>query len=245
MDYLLIGLIGFLAFCLKGITGTGTTTVIVACASFLIEPKMAVVLAAFVNIFGGLAMLRLDPVPLHKAFWVPLAAFMLAGSVAGAMALKSIAPDLFEMILGIVFLAVSVSFIRAAPRTQPFSEAPAKASVPDQVAALLAGFCGGFVGVNAPLLVYHFGKILDKRHLRYFLVIIFIPAALTQTVTYQLNGLLSMQTVYYGLAVLPFMLLGIYAGNQLHNKVSDIAFRRILAVFLVFVSLRLIYGAAF
>ena len=65
--YLFIPLIGLLAFFLKGITGTGTSTVIVSLSTLFMPAKEAVILASFVNIFGGLAMLPVDPVPVRRS----------------------------------------------------------------------------------------------------------------------------------------------------------------------------------
>ena len=86
MDYLLISLVALVAFFLKGVTGTGTTTVIVALGSLFIDPKLTVVLASFINIFGGLSMVRVDPLPLPRRYWMPISMLMVAGSVAGAIA---------------------------------------------------------------------------------------------------------------------------------------------------------------
>jgi uncharacterized membrane protein YfcA len=242
MDYLLICLIGLLAFYLKGITGTGTATVIVAFSSLIIDPKMAVVLAALVNVFGGFAMLRVDPVPFNRRFLLPVIIWMMMGAVIGATSLKIIDPKIFEIILGIAFLVVSARFVFAKPHAMPSPfKAPDKARWIDQACGLAAGFCGGFIGVNAPLLVSHFGRILDKQYLRHFLVIIFIPAAIVHTSIFYANGLLTPQIMLYGVAILPFMALGIFLGNKSFGKISDVAFKRILAVFLVIVSLRLIF----
>ena len=68
LDFLLIGGISFFAFFLKGLTGTGTSTVVVSLCSLIIDPKSAVVLASFVNIFGGFSMLGVDPIHLHVKY---------------------------------------------------------------------------------------------------------------------------------------------------------------------------------
>ncbi len=241
MEYILIPLIGFLAFCLKGITGTGTTTVIVALCSLVIEPKMTIVLASFVNMFGGLAMIGVDPVPLERKYWIPVSITMVIGSILGACALKIIPKEFFEVILGLAFLLVSFWFLFKRPQARTEENpAPAQASNPDLFFGLFSGFCGGFVGVNAPPLVFHFGKALNKRQLRRMLVLIFIPAAIAQTLTFYMNGLMTGQIMLYGLAMLPFMVAGIYAGNRAFHKVSEAGFRRVLGLLLIIVSIKLI-----
>ncbi len=106
-----LALIALIAFYLKGVMGTGNSTVIIACASFFIDPKIAVVLTSLLNVFGGLAMIRVDPVPVQLKYWVPIGVMMALGSVAGAVALKNISPDLFKLVLGFAFLLSSGWFL--------------------------------------------------------------------------------------------------------------------------------------
>ena len=240
MEYLLIPAIAFLAFVIKGMTGTGTSTVIVALCALVIDPKMAVVLASFVNVFGGLMMLRVDPVPLPYRYWIPIALTMIGGSFIGAFALAYIDPKVFELILGFAFLCISAYFVFVRVSNHALRDTvPSNASAADLAVGAFAGFCGGFIAVNAPPLVYHFSKVLNKKLLRRLLVIIFIPAAIVQTATFYWNGLLTMKIVMWGLLTLPAMAALIYCGNRIHGMISEQFFRYILGVFLVMVSIKL------
>ncbi len=239
--YLYLALTSFAAFYLKGITGTGTTTMIVALGSFYLEPKITIILASFINIFGGLAMLNIDPVQLAKKYWIPITIMMVVGSVFGAISLKVIDPKIFKTVLGTAFLLASLSFFLAKKTSNEKNNiSPQLASPLDYIFGWIAGFCGGFVGVNAPPLVYHYGKALNKNQLRRLLIIIFIPSAIAQTLTFAYTGLLTKQIALYGLTMLPFMAVGIHFGNKVHFKISEKWFRRILGIFLVFVSLKLL-----
>lgn len=231
---------GLCAFFLKGITGTGTTTVIVALCSLIIEPKATIVLASFINIFGGLSMIPVDPLPLAKGYWIPIAAFMVGGSVAGAMALRVIPSQPFQLVLGGVFLFTALWFLFRTPRPRDCPHPPNRATPADLGVGGFAGFCGGFVGINAPPLVLYFSRCLDKRHLRRLLVLIFIPAAVAQTGTFVINGLFDRQVLIWGLLSIPSMIVGIYLGNHTFHRISEKGFRRALGLLLVFVSVRLI-----
>lgn len=236
----MIPLAGLLAFFLKGVTGTGTTTVIVALGSLIIDAKLTVVLASFINIFGGLSMVPVDPVPLAKRYWIPISVFMVGGSVIGAAALKIIPNQSFQLVLGSVFLLTAMWFLLRVPGPRARSHPPSRVRAGDLGIGAVAGFCGGFVGINAPPLVLHFSSFLDKRHLRRLLVLIFLPAAVAQTATFILNGLFDKQVFIWGLLLIPSMGLGIYLGNHTFHRISEIWFRRALGGFLVLVSVRLI-----
>ena len=163
METLLIPLVALAAFFLKGVTGTGTTTVIVALGSLVIEPKLTIVLASFINIFGGLSMIPVDPVRLAGRYWIPIALLMIAGSILGALALKFIPNRQFQLILGTAFLLTALWFVVKTPGVRPASGQPHRANGADLGVGAFAGFCGGFIGINAPPLVLHFSRYLDKR----------------------------------------------------------------------------------
>ncbi len=241
MEYLFIPLVALTAFFLKGVTGTGTTTVIVALGSLFIDPKLTIVLASFINVFGGLSMIRVDPLPLSRYYWIPVSVLMVIGSVIGAVTLGIIPNQPFQLILGGTFLLTAFWFLFRAPRPRERRQTPGKAGAMDLGVGAFAGFCGGFVGINAPPLVLHFGRYLDKRYLRRLLVLIFIPAAMAQTATFTANGLLTLQLVGYGLLMIPAMFIGIFLGNRTFQSISETMFRRILGLLLVFVSARLIF----
>ena len=240
IEYLLIPLSGLLAFFLKGVTGTGTTTVIVAICSLLIDAKLTVVLASFINIFGGLAMVKIDPVPLSKSYWMPISVLMVVGSVTGAAALKIIPNEPFQLLLGSVFFLTAMWFFFKTPGPRVQADPPVAASPMDLSIGGLAGFCGGFVGINAPPLILHFSRFLDKRYLRRLLVLIFIPAAMAQTATFFATGLLNKQVFIWGLTLIPSMAVGIYFGNRTFYRISEVWFRRALGGFLIVASVRLI-----
>ncbi len=240
-EYLVITIAGFLAFYIKGLMGIGTTTVLLSITALVIDPKLAIVLTAFANIFGGMAMLKIDPAPISKTFWIPIAALMLIGSIFGAMALKIVDSDVFSLLLGCVFIVLALWFILRTPKPGQIKDGtPDKARATDIFTGGVAGLAGGFIGINVPIMATYFGRFLNKQYLRRFFVLAYLPAAIAQTLTYVANGLFTAQILIYGLCLLPGLSIGIYLGNKAHYKIPELWFRRILAVFLLIVSLKLI-----
>lgn len=236
-----IPLIGLFAFFIKGLTGTGPATVMVALGSFLLPAKEAVVLASFVNMIGGFTMLPVDPIPVPKRYWISIAIFMVIGSVIGAVALGIIDPRPFEILLGIVFVGISIWFIFGEKgKGSIFQNFPQSASLRDIFAGFIGGFCGGFIGSNAPPLLYHFGRILPKREARRLLVLIFIPAAIAQTVTFASNGLLTIEVVGWGGLLIPCIGLGIYLGNKAFSGIPVVLLHRAIGILVLIAALRLI-----
>lgn len=218
--------------------------VIVSLSSLFISPKSAVILASFVNVFGGLAMWRIDPVPLSPRYWLPIGAAMVAGSVPGALLLKIVPGRPFDLLLGSVFLITGIGFaIRKKKALTVDGPVPLRAGGADLAVGTFAGFCGGFIGINAPPLILHFGRVLGKRHLRRLLVLIFIPAAMAQTAAFAWTGQLTRPILLLGLLILPMILAGIHLGNRVFFSLSETTFKRILGGLLILISLKLILGA--
>jgi len=176
-----------------------------------------------------------------KKYWIPIAFVMAIGSVAGAALLKVIPNHGFQVILGITFILTGVWFIIRIPEPGNLkSGAPRKAGLMDMGVGAFSGVLGGFIGVNVPPLVLHFGRVLDKRNLRRLLVLIYLPAAISQTVTFMVNGLLTPRIAFHGLLILPMIFLGIWLGNRTFEAVSESWFRRVLGILLIVISTRLI-----
>lgn len=100
-------------------------------------------------------MVRADPVPLSRRYWMPISLVMIIGSVVGAISLDIIPNQQFQLIFGGAFLLIALWFLFRVPAPQKFSEFPTKAFGMDLGVGAAAGFFGGFIGINAPPLVLH------------------------------------------------------------------------------------------
>ena len=167
---------------------------------------------------------------------------MFIGSIAGALLLKYVSGDMFSVILSVAFLIAGFWFLFIeSKKSIENRNAPQIANSLDIAVGSFAGFLGGFIGINAPPLILHFSRYLNKRLLRRLLVLIFLPAAIAQTATFWASGLLSKHLLFYGFAMLPGLCVGIYLGNKVFIQISEAFFKKTLGVLLITVSLRTLY----
>ncbi len=243
--FVFVPMISLVAFSVKGVSGMGTGMIVVPLASLVIEPKSAVILASLVGIFGGFSMLRVDRVWLAPRYWIPIAVTMVLGSIAGALTLEVIPIALFSAFLSLVFLFWGIWFVLRASASSPGeSPSPISARLKDLIVGSLAGFLGGFVGINAPPLILYFSRHLNKRLLRRLLVLISLPAVLAQTFTFASLGLLNTKLLSLGVLMIPGLVVGIYLGNRMFSRLSEAWFRRILGAILVVSSAKLLLGVS-
>lgn len=242
-EILSLPVVAFMAFFLKGIAGIGVSTVAVPILSLIIGAKQIVVLSSIVNVIGGLVMYKIDPQPASRRYWWPIAILMITGAVAGGITLKLTPLKSFEKILGFAILAAGIWFIiwRGRQKSNTFlDKLPESVRTKDCVIGFLGGFSGGFVGINSPIFILYFGSYLTKGPMRRLLVLILLPSAVTQVITYTCLDLMSSQTVLYALLSLPGLLLGIYFGNRTFFKISEKVFGTILGGVLILLSWGLI-----
>jgi len=76
--------------------------------------------------------------------------------------------------------------------------------------------------------------------MRRLLVLILLPSAVIQVVTYSALGLMNRQILLYALFALPGLLLGIYFGNRTFFRISERIFGVVLGAVLILLSWGLI-----
>ena len=76
--------------------------------------------------------------------------------------------------------------------------------------------------------------------MRRLLVLILLPSAVSQVITYTSLGLINSQILLYSMISLPGLLLGIYIGNRTFFRISEKVFGTILGGVLIVLSWALI-----
>ena len=96
---------------------------------------------------------------------------------------------------------------------------------------LMSGFLSGLFGTSGPPLAvyFHLGP-WDKREFRGHMMAVFLAMTVVRVPTYALVGLFSAPRLVSGLMLLPAAILGAVAGQHLHVRIPDRAFRRGVAL---------------
>ncbi len=232
----------FLAYFLKATAGFGSMIVMLAVGSLIIGPVPALLLTAFLDVVGGLALLKIDSTKDSKRLWVPLSLAMLIGVALGALLLKLVALPKLQYVLGVTLLVVGLWLILfKRPNTDLPSQAmPATHSTKDLIVCFVSGTSGGLTGISAPPVLYYFANRFGKEALRRILTRIFLVESLTRITTYSLFGVMQLRIVLFGLAAIPVMYLGLYVGNHAFFKIPETWFRRLAGVIAVLSAIRLV-----
>ncbi len=243
MDYHLFYILPvvFLAYFFKGTTGFGSAIILVALGSAIIGPVAAVTMVTLLDVVGGAALLRMDQTPDSRRLWLPLAAALIVGAIAGALLLKFISLENFKPVLGVMLILAGVWMIFLRGRgAYTRQELPETYRPRDLAVCLVAGAAGGLTGLSGPPLIFSFGGWLRKEAFRRILTRIFWAEALAKAATYTATGVLTRDVVIAALLAVPVLYLGLYAGNHLFFKISETWFGRVVGAAIVVMGARLI-----
>ncbi len=238
-----IPVVALFAYIVKGATGFGPALIFVSIGSLLIGPQKAIVLSAMLDIIAGFYLLYLDPIKTGHRFWLPMALTMVCGAVTGGLLLSIIPKQNINLLLGIIIFGFGLWFVfirnHAEGELQP--SLPSSCSKTDLAIFFIAGLSDGLFGISGPLIIFYLGRRFAKDVMRRTLVIIFLITAIARIITYAATGMIGTAGLLLGLFSIPCLFAGIYIGNHLFFKLSEVWFSRVAGTVLILISLRLIF----
>ncbi len=235
-EFLAVLPVVFLAFVLKGLTGFGPGLVIVPVAAVLIGAQEAVLLIAFLDLVSNTLIACRDRTSISYGFWLPMAIAMGAGSLIGGLFLRLVPPRDFSFLLAVVVALVGVWFLfgRINGNGNPLqTELPAKTGPKDTAVAVSTGVFGGFFGLAGILIAAYLGTFLAKELLRRVLVHILLVSATVRVITYTATGMYTLNILLLAAGAIPLLLAGLYCGDRLLFRISELWFSRVIGAALL------------
>ncbi len=111
------------------------------------------------------------------------------------------------------------------------------------VSGFLGGCIGGMFGLNGPpMILYLTQQLKDKRVFRATLYAVFFVDACYRLILYSFSRLITVEIIKFALYLTPFLLIGLFLGSKLHNKINERIFRIVIAVILSCAGVLLLIG---
>ncbi len=244
LSFVILPLLAFLAYLLKAMTGFGPAIVIVSLGSLFIHAQPLIALSSVLDLIAGAILLTLNWKNTTHSFWIPLAISIVIGSVIGGIFLKVVPPLYFHYLLSSAILIIGIWFItnrEATGESELLKKLPEKCTKIDTALTFLGGLCGGMFGISGPPIIWNFGRQFKKVAFRQVLIPIFFTASIARVSVYTSIDLVNWQVLKYVLVSLPGLALGLYTGNKIFFKLSELKFRRVVGIILVAVSIKLLF----
>ena len=243
---LLLGVaaVAFVAAFVKGVVGFAYPMVMISGLSFLVELEIAVALLILplllVNVVQALQFGLREAWRMSVRQW-PIVVSLCLTLMVTARFVTLLSSEVIWLVLGITI--ASVSGIQLAG--WKFRIAPRFHRTCELLAGVGAGFCGGFAGVWAPLIVTYFVSIdLPKRESILAQGVIYSWGAIALTIAHQRTDVLNADTTLFSILLVLPSVAGLLLGLALNSRLNSPAFRFWTQIALIGAGLNLIGRAA-
>jgi uncharacterized membrane protein YfcA len=221
------------AYGLRGVSGFGGA-IGMPLLALVVPIKLLVPLWTLLGITSSLTILGKDRRRVALRAYLNFIPWCLVGVAAGLAVFKSLDPVVLARALGALLTAYGAHAYWRTVRAAPAGRArPPAALAP--AAAVTSGVVGTVFGAMATLsfAVYLDTYDLAKEAYRATVSAMLLTLSLARGAGYVFSGEFAPEAWVLFACACPFMLLGIYVGDRIHVRISEIFFRRIIAVTLL------------
>ncbi|MGB1109325.1 MAG: sulfite exporter TauE/SafE family protein [Gammaproteobacteria bacterium] len=227
----LMCLIVFVAGVIRGFLGFGSALLIVPALSVLYGPALAVVVGVLIEIPTSLGLL---PVAIRQADRQTVTKMLLTFVVfvpVGTLLLKSVNPELMKVVISFVVLAM-VGIIALQRRMVVLLS-----NFGTLFAGATSGIAQGMTGMAGPLFVTALlARGESTTQTRANIVALAAGLIAVSATSFILTGLVTYQAVFYTVLGTPVILLGVWAGSALFQRLSRRNLRGVILAFLALVA---------
>ncbi len=238
VTFLLIIVIFLVAGFIQGLSGFGSALLAMPLLTMFIDLKIAVPLCILNSLLitAYLSLKLRDHIEREKI--LPLLAGSLPGIFIGVTFLKNAESNILKLLLGLLIVIYCFYSLISNPAPRALHRAW----------AYIAGFCTGFIGSafgagGPPVIIYTTLTGWSRDHIKATLTGFFFSSSLITTVLFALNGLTSPLVIKYFLVSAIFVLIGVYAGLKLYDRVNRRMYIRIILITLIFLGLLMIISS--
>lgn len=236
----MIEVLFFVFACLAEIIGTvvgfGTGTIFTPIALFFFDFKTALILVAFLHIFGEIGRIAFFKYNLNKRLILLFGIPSVVLTLIGALLVNYTPQEILKLILGIFLLTYSMTLLFK-PKIRLKSKA--RNAI---IGGSLSGFLAGLIGIAGAVRgVFLTSFNLKKKTYIATAAAISLIVDLTRIPVYLTNGFLPIQLYYYIPLLGITAVIGSYIGKRIVNKIPQNIFRKFVLVAIAGVSLKFIY----
>ena len=217
------------AYFIKGLCGFANTLVFTSILSFGVANANISPIDLLLGYPTNVILTWKNRKNLDPKVYLPLAAMVLAGSVPGALLLKNVDARAIKLVFGVVVVLLGAEML-----SREYSKKKLRSSKPVLlIIGVTAGVLSGMFGVGALLAAYVSRVTEGADAFKANISAVFIADNTFRIVLYSVLGLLTFDTVKFVLTLLPFALLGLFAGMKCSSRMDEKLVRKITSVLLV------------
>jgi uncharacterized membrane protein YfcA len=191
--------------------------------TFFMEAKTLVIYSLLPQILTAVIGLARSPRTVNLRFLSGMLIFAALGSAAGLVLFYSFSTDMFEMVLAAlitlfgVYLILPIRLIKLN-------------KVSGSAMDLFAGMSQALIGISGPVAMTRLMATFDdKTIIRNYALAFYLSVNLFRATGYISQGTISDDIVHMMLISAPFLIIALWFANDLHFRVNELLFRRVVS----------------
>lgn len=206
-----------LAYFVKGICGFANALVFSSVLSFTSDHASITPVSLLIGLPSNLIMVLKDRKSVSWRICLPLCSYVLIGMIPGVLFLKNADARLVKVLFGVAIILLGLENLMR-------EKHPAKKEASRVYLVgigLLSGLLCGLFGAGALMSAYLSRVTKNSREFKSNLCVVFFMEGMIRAVLYTVWGLLTFDVLRLSLALIPFMLLGLYLGIRCSRMLDE------------------------
>ncbi len=224
------------AFYVKGLCGFANTLVFTSILGFGANNIAISPVELILGYPTNLILTWKNRKKLNNKVFIPLAVLVLLGSIPGAFLLKNVNAGYIKIVFGVVVILLGMDMYLREKDILRFRES----KIILGIIGILSGVLCGLFGVGA-LLAAYVGRVTKSGdEFKANISAVFIVENTFRVVLYSAIGVITFSGVKQALILMPFMLVGLFAGMKSSSFLDERIVKRLVIILLIISGIMLI-----
>ncbi len=219
----------------KGLCGFANTLVLSSILSYRTNTIDITPVDLFMSVPTNAIMTWKERKNLDWSMCVPLTLLLLAGSIPGILFLKNADAGFVKIIFGIWVIVIGLDSLLS---KDGYKGRPSKWQL--LLIGIVSGIGCGVFGVGALLSAYVSRSTKDSHAFKGNICFVFFAENSVRMLIYICYGIITMATVKKVLVLIPFMLIGLFAGMKSSSVLDEKVAKKIVIIMLIISGVALI-----
>lgn len=222
-SYILIFVIYFAGFFIKGLAGFGDPLITTPALSLFLDNRLIspnnLILSIPSN--GYIVWKSRRTFSARKVF--PILTFVLLGVIPGTLLLKYAESRILKTCLGLLVLGIGAEML-----TRDRAKAVSDNRLMMAIVSFCSGITAGLYGINLFFVAYLERTVQGREAFRGNICFIFFFESIFRAIVYHANGIFTAEILIFSAISIPGMALGLIAGARVDHHLSDKALKNIV-----------------
>ena len=219
------------AFFVKGLCGFANTLVFTSILSFGVSNANISPVELLLGVPTNVILAWKERKSIRWGICLPLALLVMIGTIPGALFLKNADSGSIKIVFGVIIVLIGLEMLLRSRNTAGLKQS----KVVLVIIGILSGVLCGLYGVGA-LLGAYISRVTDDSHsFKANICTVFVIENILRIILYSVWGILTFDIFRQAVVLIPFMLIGLYAG-MLSGKFLDEKIVRKLVILMLIIS---------